>query len=443
MGENEQKPVEPAGEINEPVIESAPTAPADPTDPIAAAPAPAPVTAPKKNKTGIIIAGVVVALGLGGFGVAYAMDTKPENVAASAISDFLSAKAMSVDGTFEVSKDDDMSVKLELKTNNTESRNTSTDASLTVNYGGEEIKLSLGTVVLKDYTIYVKLDGLKEAAKQAIKAADSTSYGDYAELYEDLIDTVVGEIDGVWWKISVPELIDDIDEISTSQKKSAKEAWQCVVEAADKASEKQGKYADIYKENAFVSLKDYKGDKKSSAKGTAYTLELDAAKLTKFANEMSKEADDLGINDCLSKIKTDTSYSYDYDDDDEEENTTTTTVKEVKEEDVKKAIEDLPEIVLTIENGIFSHKLTGLYIDLSNDEYTGKVDLVFNRDVKEVSAPSDAKSVTTLVETVTKAYEEWEETSKCKVIKTQYPSYYSQICDPTTNKVKPEYQSMF
>lgn len=443
MGENEQKPVESAGEINEPVIESAPTAPENPTDPIANTPTPAPVTAPKGKKTGIIIAGVVVALGLGGFGVAYAMDAKPENVAASAISDFLSAKAMSVDGVFEVSKDSDMSVKLELKSNNTESRNASTDATLSVNYGGEEIKLSLGTVVLKDYTIYIKLDGLKEAAKQAVKAADSTSYGEYADLYEDLIDAVVGEIDGVWWKISVPELVDEIDEISTSQKSQVKEAWQCVVEAADKAAEKQGKYADIYKENAFVSLKDYKGDKKSSAKGTAYTLELDAAKLTKFANEMSKEADDLGINDCLSKVKGNTS-SYDYDDDDDDYRSTTVSgSKEVQEEDVKKAIEDLPEIVLTIENGIFSHKLTGLYIDMSEDGYTGRVDLVFNRDVKEVSAPEGAKSITEAVETVTKAYEDWQKTSQCKVIKKQYPSYYNQICDPTTNQVKPEYQSMF
>ena len=429
MGENEQKPVESAGEMNEPVIESAPTA--APEAPVATPVAPAaPATAtPKSKKTGIIVAGVVVALGLGGFGVAYAMDAKPENVAMSAISDFLNTKAMSVDGVFEVSQESsEMGVKLELKTNNTESRDTSTDATLSVNYGGEEIKISLGSVVLKDYTIYIKLDGLKEATKKALELAGSTEYSQYADLYEDLIDAVVGEIDGVWWKISIPDLIDDIDDMASSDKNKAKEAWQCVVDAADKATEKQGKYADIYKDNAFVSLKEYKGDKKSSAKGSAYTLELDAAKLTSFSNTMANEVDDLGINDCLKKAGA---------------STTKSEIKELKEDNVKKAIEKLPEIVLTIDNGFFSHKLTGLYVDFSENGYTGKIDFTFSRDVKAVSAPADAKPITEVVENVTKAYENWEKTSKCKLIKKQYPSYYSQICNPLTNEPKPEYKNMF
>ena len=44
---------------------------------------------------------------------------------------------------------------------------------------------------------------------------------------------------------------------------------------------------------------------------------------------------------------------------------------------------------------------------------------------------------------VKKAYEEWQETAACKVMKLQYPTYYKTYCNPTTNKPKPEYESQF
>lgn len=358
-----ETPAEPAS-AETPAVEPAPTATPEPAPvapvapvveaPAAAAPAVAPAT-PKKSKKGLIIGctiGAVAVLGAGGFGLAYAMDSKPENVAISAITDFLGSKTMAVDGVIELSTNSKTSMidsaKIELKSDKNTQNETSTTATLTVDVSGEELSISLGTVVMKDYTIYVQLNGLKEAAKQALEMAGSTSYEDYAEVYEDLIDAIVGEVDGVWWKIYVPDVLDEISEISSSQKKAYNSAYQCLTEAADRALAKQDKYADIYKENPFISLEEYSGSGKSSAKGTPYKIKLDSKKTTSFINAFAKEYVDTDFTDCIGKISG-SSYS------------SSTEIEDVEESDVAKALEDFPEIVVTIDNGFFSHTLTGVY----------------------------------------------------------------------------------
>lgn len=447
----EPTPAEPVAEpvpVAEPITE--PTPVEQPAPIIEAPKAPAPET-PKKSKKGLIIgvaAGVVVAGTAGGFGIAYAMDSKPENIAMSAVSDFLSSKSMAIDGVVEFNvaqtKDCDgiysttkcvdssspiESVKLEFKGDKNASNETSTNATLKVVYNGEDYEISLGEVTLKDYTLYVKIDGLKDAVKKAMKGSITVDYEDYISLYEDLIDTVVGEVDGVWWKIYVPDVVDSIEELSSSNKKTIKGGYQCAVEAADRALAKQDKYVDMYKKNAFVSLEEYSSSGKSSAKGTPYKIKIDASKFTSFMNTASKEAIDTEFDDCMKKVSSSYSGSSEY--------------TELKESDVKSALENFPEIIVTIDNGFFSHSITGIYYAKSDDSYNGKIDLKFNKDAKAVSAPSDAKNVTELYKNVKKAYEEWQETAACKVMKLQYPTYYKTYCNPTTNKPKPEYESQF
>lgn len=436
--------VEPAKEAVEaaPVTTETPATQAASEAPIAQA-APVVTAAPavkpegaKKSKKGLIIgiaAGVLVAGAAGGFGIAYAIDSKPENIAMSAVADFLGTKAMSVSGVLELSsnsKNSELeSARIDIKNDKNAQNETNTSATLTVVYGGEEISISVGSVVLKDYTIYIQLSGLKEAVKQAIEASETTGYADYAELYEDLIDTVVGEVDGVWWKIYIPDVVDAIDEISSSDKKEIKEAYQCFVDSANNALAKQDKYVDIYKNNAFVSLEEYKGSGKSAAKGTPYKVKLDASKLTSYANAMTKEADSLGFDDCMKKVSS--SYS------------SSSESEEIKEEDIKKSIEDFPEIIVTIENGFFSHKINGIYYASNEDDVNGKIDIQFSRDVKAVSAPSGAKDITDLYDSVMNAYTKWQKTATCKAIKVQYPTYYTTYCDPQTNTVKPQYEAQF
>lgn len=444
----EEAPVEPEAPVapeatvveETPIVQEKTVTQATPVAPVA--------DAPKKSKKGLIIgvaAGVLVAGAAGGFGIAYAIDSKPENVALSAISDFLSAKERAINGYAEFNVNEDETkqtfssnslvaeaasvsrVRVDIKTDQDKNNNANTSVTFTVTYGDDDYKITLNSVVLKDYTLYISIDNLKETIKDVLKAAGDSSYAEYAELYEDLIETVAGEIEGTWWKIYVPDVVDAIDEISSSNKKLIKGAYQCGVEAADRTIAKQEKYADIYKKNAFVSLEEYKGSEKPSAKGTPYTVKLDASKFTSFANTVMKEAVDSELDDCMKKV----SSSY----------TGSSEITEIKESDVKKALEDFPEIIVVVNNGFFSHTVSGIYFAESNEAFTGKIDLQFSKDVKAVSAPSDAKNITELYDNVKEAYEEWQLTATCKAIKMQYPSQYSTYCNPTTNTLKPEYQS--
>ena len=430
--------IEPAAEVvQEPVVEQTPVIEA------AATPAPVAPAVPKKKKTGLIAgiaAGVIVAGAAGGFGIAYAISNSKDNIALSAISDFLSTKERAVNGYFDftikedetkqtiVAEPDSVShVRVDVKTDQDKDKNSNTSVTFTVTYGEKDYKITLNSVILKDYTLYISVENLKDTVKDALKAAGDSDYADYAEIYEDLIETVVGEIEGTWWKIYVPDVVDAVDELSSSNKKLIKGAYECAVDAADRAIAKQDKYADIYKKNAFISLDDYKGSEKPSAKGTPYVVKLDATKLTNFVNTVSKDAIDSEFDDCMKKVSS--SYSG------------SSEVTELKESDVEKALEDFPEILVVINNSFFSHTVSGVYLAKDDENYSGKLDLQFSKDVKAVSAPSDAKNITELYDNVKKAYEDWQETAACKVMKMQYPTYYTTYCDPKTNKPKPEYQS--
>lgn len=459
--------IEPAASIETPTQDEAPVeSPVEtPAQPTAAPDAPV-----KKSKKGLaigLIAGTVVLCGGIGLGVAYAMNNTQENIVLSAVSDFLTKDEMSMSGSFDykIAEDDsdvytnssstlkncidDKSgltnkcgtsvmayknpishVRVDIKNDKNADNETKTSATFTVTYNDEDITITVDSVIVKDYTLYVSLSNLKDAVKKGFKAVASSSYESYAEVYEDLINEVVGEVDGAWWKISVPDLVDSVEAISSNDKTKVKDAYSCVVDVANKASKDGSKIADIYRENAFVAIDKYEGGKKPSAKGDLYKVTLDAEKFANFANKVGDHIEAYGIEDCIKKFNDINGVNAKF------------TRTEVKADDYTKAFEELSDgLVVSIENGFFSHTLSGIYFDKTNDYGTGVLDLKFEKLNGTVSAPSDAKDISELVKDVTEKYKEWQETSTCKVMKMNYPTYYTQYCDPKTNKPLPQYQS--
>jgi len=416
----------------------------------------------KGGKKGLAIgiaAGAVLVAG-GGFAVAYTMDNNEENIALSAIADLFSNRAKTVSGYFELTPlENDIQtncidggigtncggssiraytnpisrVRVDIKNSTNADNEANTSATFLVTYNDKDFKLTVDSVVVKDYTLYVSVSNLKEAAKQALEEVGKSTSGfsEYADLYEDLINKVAGEIDGIWWKISIPELVDSIDEISATDKAKIKETYSCVVDVANKAAKDGGKYADIYKKNAFVSISKYTGGYKPSATGDLYSIKLDANKFADFANAMTDQVDSYGLEDCMKKL-------------DGVQGVSTTYEKEkVEAKSFEEAFKSLSEdTVLVIKNGFFSHKLSGIYYVNDGIGLHGVLDMKIEDLTGTIAAPSDAKNVTDLVKNVTKAYEEWQETAACKYMKKEYPSYYNVYCDATTNKPLPQYETM-
>jgi|GEM_PF-1733319 len=442
-------------EVNKPVETPVAEAPIEkPTEPQVAPVSPAAPVAPvveevtepeakKKSKKGLIIgltAGALVLAGAG-VGVAYAVTNTPENIALSAISGFFNTNAHNINGTFDLtlksSTDSDTNcseyqikttncrsvknplekVSITLSSDTNESAESNTTADLNVTYDGKEYKISLGTVIIKDYTVYISVSGLKDLSNQVVDMISETQDEFYADLYEELFDSVVGEVEGNWWKISVPELVDEIKEVSTSDRTKMKETYSCVTDAFSKLQNNTNKYVEIYQKNAFIKLDNYKGGKTFSGKGTPYNVTFDAEKLANFTNEMTTELDSLGINKCLEKANGISGVSTSYE------------VKKVTKADVEKTLENIPDIVVTVNSFLFSHELTGVYVEKDDSSYSGKLDLTFGKQKDVIKAPENAKSVTTLYETVVKEITELQKTAECKYIEKAYPRYFNLYCD--------------
>lgn len=375
---------------------------------------------PKKSKKGLIIgvsAGAVLILG--GAGVAYALTNTPENVALSAISNFLNTTNRSVNGTFsvEVLKKNSSfpleSASITLKTDMNSDNENATTAELKVVYDDEEYSVSLGAVVIKDYTVYVSVDGIKEATTKLMDNIFNSGSSSYLGIYEDLINQIAEEVDGTWWKISVPDLIDTVD-ATVSEKSKMKEVYSCVVDAIDKID--GSKYAEIYKKNAFVSIEKYTGSNKFSGKGTPYTVSIDADKYVSFVNTAIDEMDGLGINDCIESANGIGGISTSYE------------VEKIDKAEAKEMIEELPDMIATID-GLFSHELTGIYMTKEDRTYSGKVDLTFSKLGHKIEAPADSKPATELYTNIMGVIEDFNDTAECRYMKEYYPSYFERACD--------------
>lgn len=360
----------------------------------------------KKSHMGAIVgiaAGVVV---LGGVGVYAYTSSQPENVALSAFSNFLNAKAVSLSGTMSALQESSSSygdsgtnkVNLTFK-NDTQKLNDSTTASVSVELAGMDkaIDVDLGTVFVEDGTLYLKIDKLKDAVKAAVDVMSGGS-SVYADAMVGVFDDLIGEVDGQWWKINVDEVADGLYDrglITNSNRKTAKDGWGCTLDYMKKVSEKQSEIADVYKDNQFITIKAHEGDLKNSAgisldefkkAGSLYDLSIDAGKLTSFANAAVKKLDVDSYTSCLVDKGVIT----------ESQKTST---EELKQDDVEKAVKDMPAIVVAT-SGMFSHNLTGLYVDYVQDSVKTTSALTFSYPSNlSISAPSDAKPVMDLYDT--------------------------------------------
>lgn len=366
----------------------------------------------KKNKNhtkAVLIAGGVIAvLGLGGLGTAYAIANTPENIALSAVASVFAAKQKHVSSTFSLNLKDSKvvgvkSAQLTLDADINTDKEVSTTAELAVNFYDTKIKLSLDTVILKDYTVYIKISQLKAAAKavleqynQSVKSGDfSVDYSDSDDYtstppYEDIINQLVGKIDGEWWRISIPELIDVDEKLSAKEKVEAKKTYGCIVNFLSDAKTKVD-YAELYQKHAFISLQPYEGYQKFDSEGKAYIIQFSSNKIADFGNALASSFKGLGVKECLPENVLNDGSDDDVDGDDK-----------LSANDVDEMIRQWPTTIVTVKNNFFSHEVTGLYSNLKTDSdfYTGTVKFNFSNQVKEVKAPANAQPITKFSEEI-------------------------------------------
>ena len=397
---------------NAPVEEVAPAAPAENT-PVAApvaettpAAAVAPA-APKKKHTGLI-AGIAAAAVVVGGGAGFAIyKNNPDVVAVEAITSLINSKEFSYTIESEMLPADEdavegiKSIKMVFAGLYDNDGEIKSEATATLSVDVEDldnpIKVTVGSAVIKDYTAYIKLDDLKESF-DAVKDILEDKEIELGDELEDFIDDTIKKIDGVWWKISIDDIL-DVAEVKGSSAKQAKAVYNCLTDAIDKESSKNSAYADLYKEHKFINLEKYDGGKDLAKKlgaGAIYAATIDGEELAEYINGALKEIDTDSIKSCLSDAgisNTESAFS---------------TIKDspVDKTQLKEIFKDMPKLYVSVD-GFFAHTLTGIYIpntlEESGADFTGDIVMKFTQgkgDFKSTLDTGSAKSISDLKDTI-------------------------------------------
>lgn len=420
----ENTPAEPETPAeNKPAEEAAP---AENTPVVEATPTPAAPATPKKKHTGLI-AGIAAAVVVVGGGAGFALyKNNPDVVAVEAITSLINAKQLSYTMETEMLPADSDSVSgiksmkmtfAGLYDNNGEIKSEATATlSVDVEDSDEPIKVTVGSAVVKDYTIYVKLDDLKESF-EVVKDFLEENGTDLGEL-EDFIEDTIKKIDGVWWKISIDDIL-DITGTKGQDAKLVKGIYNCITDTIERESSKSSTYADLYKEHKFINLEKYDGSKDYSKKlgaGTIYTAKFDGGELAEYLNGTLKSIDTDSIKTCLDEAGLSNAESIDF-----------SRLKEdpIDKETVKSALKDAPKFYVSI-NGFFAHTLTGIYVpnvaDESSATFTGDITMKFTQgkgDFKSTLDTGSAKSISDLKETIEEIVEEAQSLN----LRNRRPSY--------------------
>lgn len=363
---------------------------------------------PKKKHKGFIIGAIIafVVLILAAVGTAvwyFVYYNNPDKVAYDAISNFLSAKNVTVDGEMSGvmtmnGQKSKMTMKIDSASAGAAGQSTLTaswgalDAN-GVSMGNEPSNFKVGNVVLSDGVLYFRTDGLDDLVNEVVESMNLDAHlYDYSEIY-DLVMGIVDEIDGEWWRISVPDIIDAIID-DAQEAKRAKEFYTCVVNVAN--SDVRGEVTKLYQNNQFVKVEQTKGDN-IKAGNSLYNVSFDYDQMAAFVNAVNQGDTAGALRNC-----------YDRYEDEGMTAKTTGSREDVTAADLQEAFDDTLAVQLEISN--WGHQLTSIRIQEVDDK-NNSGQLNFNYDEVVINAPEEYRSITDLVDKimtrVTEAFESW------------------------------------
>ncbi len=307
---------------------------------------------PKSHKKLIaIISCCVVSLALIISGVAFAIiHNSPEKVLFDAVSGFLNAKNIELNGKYKIKSTSEYSdldsIDLDFSGATTGIANAS-EITATMNFkNSDPLTVTIDETFTDDGVLYLKITNLEDALGKMSESGALGYYGGFEQYFGDLI----GEIDGDWWKISVDDVLDGFEGMIAEEDKSKySETYNCIFNKIKSAKDKNDKLVKLYGENSFLSSEKYQPtDTKSGLNlsefnnsGDLYKLNFDTEKLTTFLNDTKNIVDADGIAACFNTV-------------------TTVEVSDINREDVENLINGLPDVILSIKG--WNHELQGVYL---------------------------------------------------------------------------------
>lgn len=346
----------------------------------------------KTSHIGMILGIIATVIILGIIGVAiwfFGFYSNPDKVAYDAVENLLIAPNVITSGSVVIETDmDDSPLKrfsLELE-NSSRILPSSSTARLSLEFTNDmDIDLQVSTVFMRNGVIYIQFSDLVESIEK-LKLDQDTK--DALSLYLDTIEV----IDNEWWQISVPDIIDSL-ELESAQSNSIKEIYSCAVEAM--GSDISGEMARFYGANKFLQIKQVNKDTIPSYQGTSwnnnlYRISIDKQKYADFTNRIPETDTAQNFFDCYNNVMR----KYGGED---AEQIDLSDIDEISADDVEWS-EDL---TLYAEISRFDHRLNQIFGEKVEDNIKMSVSLAFDYQEVEVSAPSNYRPLTDLIDEIT------------------------------------------
>lgn len=346
----------------------------------------------KTSHIGMILGIIATVIILGIIGIAiwfFGFYSNPDKVAYDAVENLLIAPNVITSGSVVIETDmDDSPLKrlsLELE-NSSRILPSSSTARLSLEFTNDmDIDLQVSTVFMRNGVIYIQFSDLVESIEK-LKLDQDTK--DVLSVYLDTIEA----IDNEWWQISVPDIIDSL-ELESAQSNSVKEIYSCVVEAM--GSDVSGEMARFYGANKFLQIKQVNKDTIPSYQGTSwnnnlYRISIDKQKYADFTNRITETDTAQNFFDCYNNVMR----KYGGED---AEQIDLSDIDEISADDVEWS-EDL---TLYAEISRFDHRLNQIFGEKVEDNIKMSVSLAFDYQEVEVSAPSNYRPLTDLIDEIT------------------------------------------
>lgn len=333
---------------------------------------------------------LIIAAGAGLAAWYFLCYNRPDRVAYDAINYFLSESSVVVEGAIST-KYDNNSIQLTLQSDTHDLTGSSKatlsisalDANGSVLYA-QPYQVEIGSVLMSSGDLYVRIDELANAIDQYME--DHALTLDQADLLTALAYQSAKVIDGQWWQISIPDLIELYSD-SFAQAEPGKELYACIMNVLNR--DVKGELAALYREHQFIHISRVKppavySEAVSNGFNSLYQVEIDYNQLANFINAIPSSDLGTSVCNCLNRYYSSTGSS---------ERASTTDATPVTAEQLEEQLSSIDRIELEITN--FSHQLAGITVAGKDENHA---QLNFRYQPVTVAAPARYHSFSELIE---------------------------------------------
>lgn len=232
---------------------------------------------------------VLLALAVGGFMLwFFCFYNQPDKIIFDAMQNAFQAENINTVGTLTLTtrdKSEDKEIeKITLNIDSTAKRSSNaTNVDLTIsNSDGHSINTELGAIVTENGEVYLRI-------RQLMETLEGLGISEDMQLEAEELFNTLEVIDGEWWRIYLPEVV---DAFNIQPAAMIKELFQCGVTAAN--HDNSGELIKFYQEHSFLSVQDARNTarlaelieyKVENGYGL-YEVEVNATELANFLNKL-------------------------------------------------------------------------------------------------------------------------------------------------------------